>query len=302
MGINSLNVAGYQNLSLITQVVSGSGNAVDADWGNAQLTPPASTVLLSSVPITVGGNAIKVNTNFQGTPLMLGGIEYAQGIGVATDTKMVISTDGAYSTFTATIGVDSLVGVGGNVWFQILGDGKNLYFVQSITATSAPIPISINITGVQSLTLVTDYMGATNSSADDADWALAELHVAPPATPTVLVTRANHGQWKPDQGEYQRPGHRTHAWREHVLAGHWRCRRYDNGNQHQRRLLDVYGHDRGRQPGWRRRHRLVPGSRRWEEPLLCAINYSHLGTNFALDQYHGREVIVPGYRLVGISE
>ena len=94
VGINSLNVAGYRISELIVQVVSGSGNAVDADWGNAQLTPPASTVLLSSVPITVGGNAIKVNTNFQGTPLMLGGIEYAQGIGVATDTKMVISTDG----------------------------------------------------------------------------------------------------------------------------------------------------------------------------------------------------------------
>ena len=151
----SVNVAGYNLLSLITTVVSGSGTAVAADWCNAQLAPPASTVLLSSVPITVGGNAIKVNTNFQGTPLMLGGIEYC--------------------------------------------------------------------------------------------------------------------------------------------AGHWRCHGHENGDQHRRRLLDVYGHDRGRQPGWRRRQRLVPDSRRWEEPLLCAINYSHLGTNSDLDQYHGRAVIDAGY-------
>ena len=169
-----------QSLTLVTDYMGATNSSADdADWALAELhvAPPATpTVLVSAAPITVSGNPIKVNTNVQGTALTLGGNTYSQGIGVAADTTMVINTNGAYSTFTATIGVDSLVGVGGTVWFQVLGDGKNLYFVQSITATSAPISLSINITGVKSLSLVTDWSGSANSSKDDADWALAQLH------------------------------------------------------------------------------------------------------------------------------
>ena len=62
-----------------------------------------------------------MNTNVQGSPLVLGTTEYANGLGVAAGSSLTISTNGAYSTFTATIGIDSLVGVGGAVTFEIVG-------------------------------------------------------------------------------------------------------------------------------------------------------------------------------------
>jgi beta-galactosidase len=72
--------------------------------------------------------------------------------------------------------VDELIGALGSVKFVILGDGKSLYQSPLMTATTTAIPISINVSNIQVLTLQVLQGNSDTTYEDYADWALAALH------------------------------------------------------------------------------------------------------------------------------
>ena len=171
----NINVAGYNMLSLTTTVVSGSGDAVDANWANPLLTQANITLATSLPNANTNGIPSATNKNVQGGPLVIGGTQYAQGVGMAAGASLAITTNGAYSTFTATIGMDSLAGTGSPVNFWILGDGQTLYWSPVFTTTTAPVSISINIKGAKTLTLMLVTASGTVDTQSNADFALAEI-------------------------------------------------------------------------------------------------------------------------------
>jgi endo-alpha-N-acetylgalactosaminidase len=174
----NINVAGYQHLFLKVNG-TGGGTANDyADWGNALLTP-AQVTDVTTRPLSAHWNwgPIMLEYNALGGPLVINGETYLQGIGTtAASSGIRVNLSGHYSSFTATIGVDSVIGSLSSVIFQVSGDGRSLYRSPVLTATSAPIPISIRVAGVQTLTLAVIAGSSISPSLDYADWGLAGLH------------------------------------------------------------------------------------------------------------------------------
>jgi hypothetical protein len=172
----NLNVAKVGVLDLVVTAVGGNAATDYADWCNAQLTP-AGVTLATSLPGSAQGGMWGVgrNTNFLGGPIMLNNVAYQQGIGEFTGTVYVIALNGNYSTFKATIGVDSLIGQQGSVSFYVVADGRGIYQSSVMTASSPAQSISLNVKYVKSLTLRIIQGNSQVATGDYADWALAEL-------------------------------------------------------------------------------------------------------------------------------
>lgn len=122
-----------------------------------------------------------------GGPLRLNGITYARGLGVHAPSDLRFHLNSQCTAFSAVVGVDDEVGANGSVQFEVWADGARLFRSAVLTGTSAPLPVSVDLTGRQELRLVvTD--GGNGISADHADWADAQVTCGS-SSPT-RVTRA----------------------------------------------------------------------------------------------------------------
>jgi hypothetical protein len=142
---------------------------------------PASTVVtpLSSLTwtsATVGYGTIQKDATIKGNTITLRGSTYTSGIGTHAASTITYSLGGNYKNFLTDIGVDDEVnGSTGSVIFQVLGDGKVLYDSGVLTNNSPIVSLNINLTGVQTLTLVATNGVAGSIDFDHADWAGARL-------------------------------------------------------------------------------------------------------------------------------
>ncbi|WP_143177692.1 beta-galactosidase [Cystobacter ferrugineus] len=107
-----------------------------------------------------------------GRPLTVGGTEHGKGLGTHADSSVTVTLKGCES-FTAVVGVDDEVGDRGDVTFEVIGDGKSLWKSPTLTGSSAPLPVSVDVTGVTQLRLVVDDLGSNGK--DHADWASAKV-------------------------------------------------------------------------------------------------------------------------------
>ena len=81
---------------------------------------------------------------------------------------------GNCTAFTAKVGVDDEMEDRGRVSFKVLVDGVAKYTSDLLTGTSPTVPVSVDTTGGQLLTLqVTD--AGDGVTSDHADWAEARL-------------------------------------------------------------------------------------------------------------------------------
>ena len=106
------------------------------------------------VGATTGFGTIQTDASIKGNPITLRGTTYARGLGTHANSTIIYNLAGGYSLFTSDIGIDDEVSGHGSVDFQVLGDGKVLYDSGTVTGASAIKHISVNVTGVQQLTLV----------------------------------------------------------------------------------------------------------------------------------------------------
>ncbi len=84
-------------------------------------------------------------------------------------------SNGAYSRFDATIGVDGDGSSASSVVFQVYGDGSLLYQSPVESSGSSGVPIDVNVAGVQKLTLVVEAAPGSTAANDHAVWADARL-------------------------------------------------------------------------------------------------------------------------------
>ncbi|WP_196777871.1 glycoside hydrolase family 97 catalytic domain-containing protein [Lentzea aerocolonigenes] len=126
--------------------------------------------------VYVAGN----DRSVEGRTLTTGGTRFGKGIGT-TPADEVFEL-GTCTRFDATVGVDDEVdgrvdraaGAGGSVTFVVVGDGRVLYESPLRKSVDPALAVSVDVSGVKSLTLrVTD--GGDGTSLDNAVWGDARL-------------------------------------------------------------------------------------------------------------------------------
>ncbi|POH74225.1 alpha-N-acetylglucosaminidase TIM-barrel domain-containing protein [Arthrobacter glacialis] len=145
----------------------------------------------------IGDNTTKVRNK-----ITLAGIVYEKGLGVNSPSTIVFNLGGKCTNFSATAGIDSTMDASGktpNVIFNVLGDGTSIYTSGAFTGTTgaapqAPVKISVDVTGVQLLTLNVDPNGV--NWFDRANWADAQVTCGgdqpAPAAPGNGTTQLSH--------------------------------------------------------------------------------------------------------------
>ncbi len=129
----------------------------------------------SALPFASSSGTLKLNTNYQGSPITLGGVSYNQGIGGVGNTSVSFAINGAQTRFESTIGVDGSSNSSAAVIFSVYGDGTLLYQSPTMTYASGGVPIDINIAGVKTLSLYVTGAPGSVVSSDHAVWADARL-------------------------------------------------------------------------------------------------------------------------------
>ncbi len=108
-----------------------------------------------------------------GRTLKIGGRSYATGLGVHAASEVVVPVAG-FSTFSAEVGVDSEVGAGGSVVFQVWNGTTKLADSGVLRGGQAAKSLVVDVTGASEIRLVVTNAGDT-TTGDHADWAAAYL-------------------------------------------------------------------------------------------------------------------------------
>jgi hypothetical protein len=125
---------------------------------------------------TAGWGTPQTDATVVGNTITLRGQTYAKGIGTHAFSTITYQLNGNYSTFLADIGVDDEAKGTGSVDFQVVGDnGVVLYDSGVLTSNSPIVSINVNVTGVQTLTLIAKNGVPNDIDYDHADWANARL-------------------------------------------------------------------------------------------------------------------------------
>ena len=164
-----------------------------------ELAPPSQSSYLSDLSwsaATNGWGPVERDTSngedqpLDGGPLTIGGASYAKGLGTNAASTITFPMGGQCFSFTADVGVDDEVGGNGTVQFVVKADGTERYRSPVLTGSDGPVPVQVDLTGVQLLKLqVLD--GGDGSDADHGDWADAFVDCTPTG-PEPLSTRAWH--------------------------------------------------------------------------------------------------------------
>jgi hypothetical protein len=124
----------------------------------------------------------KRDRNVTGGALRLGGRAFDKGLGVHSYCALTYDLGGAYKELRAVIGLDDVTrGLGepglGGVVFKVLVDGKPAGEPGGWTKLlgDPPTPITIDVTGARTLTLIVDFDRSTLHILGRADWADAHL-------------------------------------------------------------------------------------------------------------------------------
>ena len=201
-----VDVTGVQNLSLVV-TDAGDGISYDhADWGDAKVTcppeQPSGGQFLSDLAWQSASNAWgpieKDQSNGEqlaqdGHTLTIGTRRFDKGLGVHANSEIVYALGGTCSTFQAVIGLDAEINSNpkASVNFQVFDAARKLYDSGTLKASSAPLPININVTNVQTLRLVVTDAG-DGISYDHADWADAKVScITPPPVGDAKIAVEN---------------------------------------------------------------------------------------------------------------
>jgi hypothetical protein len=109
-----------------------------------------------------------------GPPMTIHGKTYAKGLGCTSPSEVTVPLGGAYRTFKSDIGIDDEASSAGSAVFVVLVDGVSKFRSATMKAGAASVPVSVDVTGAQKLTLVVEDAG-DGGQEDFADWAGARV-------------------------------------------------------------------------------------------------------------------------------
>jgi alpha-galactosidase len=144
---------------------------------------PRGEVFLSDVPWTYavsGFGPIELDTSNgeeaagDGVTLRLRGAAYDKGIGTHAPSLIRYRLERACRRFTADVGIDDETSGRGSVQFEVWADGVRLFESGTMTGTSPPKRVDVNLTGRREMRLFVGIAGDAYG-LDHADWANALL-------------------------------------------------------------------------------------------------------------------------------
>ena len=165
--------------------VGGNLLAADHTWSfTVAAAGPTTTFLSNLTPLsqTNAWGPIELDRSngekgaADGRTLTLNGVTYAKGVGVhaASDVRWTIPT--GCTTFVVDIGIDDEVtGTNGGVVFQVFRNTTSLYTSPQLNASSATIPLSLNLGTAGGTLRLVAAIGNNGANFDHADWAGARL-------------------------------------------------------------------------------------------------------------------------------
>lgn len=170
--VTSVTLSGSQGIILL-------GNTNGTVSGTPPPPPPTGvTRYLSDITPNYSVNgygAVQINKSTGGTPLSIDGVKYAHGLGVNAYSEQHWALWKNCTSFTATVGVDSVVpSTLGHIDFQVWGDSTLLYDSGYMHGWSPAGSVKVNLVGYQTLSLVVTngtYMApAWTTYNDNGDW------------------------------------------------------------------------------------------------------------------------------------
>lgn len=190
--VRPADAAGTQTLTVLADWADGSAPLRNTATVTVLPAPPRGRAYLSDLPwlsaVNGYGPVERDRDNGEqaagdGGPLTLSGTVYPKGLGTNADATITFYLGGACSRFSSVVGIDdSMVASGGNqgdVVFRVLGDdGAELANTSVVRGGDAPRTVSLDVSGVQRLTLQVDKWDADNWW-DHADWADATVSCRP---------------------------------------------------------------------------------------------------------------------------
>ena len=117
-------------------------------------------------------NVARRNQSVGGKPLRIGGRDFAHGVGTHADSRITLRLDRAVRRFRAWAGVDDGTGDRASLRFSVHGDGRELWNSGIRRKNDPAVPVDLDVSRVQWLTLLVDDAGDGNAE-DHADWAEA---------------------------------------------------------------------------------------------------------------------------------
>ncbi len=116
----------------------------------------------------------RMDRSVTGPVMSLRGHSFEKGIGTHAMTSMTFDLKGDYERFTAVVGIDDTAAPHGSVILRVLADGRELLKSPLLNGVTPAIPITVDLSGMKTLTLETLDAGDLDIS-DHADWADATL-------------------------------------------------------------------------------------------------------------------------------
>ncbi|MFB7452884.1 endo-alpha-N-acetylgalactosaminidase family protein [Streptomyces sp. NPDC056194] len=110
-----------------------------------------------------------------GTPLRIGGVTYAKGLGTHAPAKVRYYLGGRCTSLTAEVGVDDVQATRGSVQFSVLADGTEKAKSPVLRAADPAWQLTADVTGASYVDLVVGDGGDGNGN-DHADWGSARFH------------------------------------------------------------------------------------------------------------------------------
>ncbi|MFI7342074.1 endo-alpha-N-acetylgalactosaminidase family protein [Streptomyces sp. NPDC050085] len=110
-----------------------------------------------------------------GTPLKIGGVSYAKGLGTHAPAKVRYYLGGRCTSVTAQVGVDDVQTSRGSVQFSVAADGTEKVKSPVLKATDAAWSLTADVTGAKYVDLIVGDGGDGNGN-DHADWGDARFH------------------------------------------------------------------------------------------------------------------------------
>jgi alpha-galactosidase len=178
---------GYSTLELrVTDARNNGINFDHADWGAATLTCTGSGTgsAVSDMSWASSANgwgpAERNQSNAEqaagdGIVPATGGVNYVKAVGTHAASDVTVNLGGSCERFTAVAGVDGeITSATASVVFTVIADGVTLYTSPTVTVTTGPSVVDLNVTGRSSLRLAVSDAG-NGISFDHADWAGARV-------------------------------------------------------------------------------------------------------------------------------
>lgn len=172
-------IGDHELVATATYTAGGTSRTVSStDVVSVPPAPPVGDTYLSDhewMDATIGWGEIGLDESVEANTLTIGGETYQKGIGTHAESRIDYYLGGNVSRFIADVGIDDEIDNDeASVRFRVVGDGETLTETNEVDDDMDPVPLDVDVSGIDVLTLVVTDAG-NGINYDHADWAIAQV-------------------------------------------------------------------------------------------------------------------------------